>query len=296
MIFNMNLHNPDHDTNIAMQVLAAMLALLLLSAFIPNYGAQAEMIPIDEVEEEIELYDDPDWEDEYIILDDPAYFMTDEELDEIDYVDYAGTGGSAFESDEEESIVYDSQENDDSVSDLDETAADAEEAVSSSGIPVITSVGKTNVKVHGVKSKNKLIEYTIPEELLAADPNFLALMVEAEKYIGYPYVYGASNPSIGFDCSGFVSWVFMKSGVYDTGRRGANGLHSLCTEVDEADLRPGDLVFFKGTMGKDVKGITHVGIYVGNGMMIHAGDPVGFADIRSEKWSKKINCYGRLPY
>ena len=173
---------------------------------------------------------------------------------------------------------------------------EAEEAESFSDVPIITSVGKTNVKVNGVKSKYKLIEYTIPEELLTDDSDFLALMAEAEKYIGYPYVYGGSRPGTGFDCSGFVCWVFIHSGVYDTGRRGANGLHSICTEVDEADIRPGDLVFFKGTMGRKVKGITHVGIYVGNGMMIHAGDPVGFADLRSEKWSKKINCYGRLPY
>lgn len=162
-------------------------------------------------------------------------------------------------------------------------------------IPVITSVGKTNVKVAGVKSKNKLVQYTIPESLLLADDNFLALMVEAEKYIGYPYVYGGSKPSTGFDCSGFVCWVFRKSGVYDTGRVGAKGLYSMCTDVSYADVRPGDLVFFEKTMGNDVQGITHVGIYVGNDMMIHAGDPVGFADLKSEKWSKKLYGYGRLP-
>lgn len=79
-------------------------------------------------------------------------------------------------------------------------------------IPVITSEGKSNVKIAGVKSKNKLVRYTIPETLLRADENFLALMVEAEKYIGYPYVYGGSKPSTGFDCSGFVCWVFRQSG------------------------------------------------------------------------------------
>lgn len=161
--------------------------------------------------------------------------------------------------------------------------------------PVITSVGKTNVKVDGVKSKNKLIKYTIPEALLRADPNFLALMVETEKYIGYPYVYGGSKPSSGFDCSGFVCWVFRKSGVYNTGRVGANGLYSMCTPISREEARPGDLVFFEKTMGSDVKGITHVGIYVGNDMMIHAGDPVGFADLKSEKWAKKIYGFGRLP-
>ena len=84
----------------------------------------------------------------------------------------------------------------------------------------------------GVKSKNKLKEYTIPDELLMADSNFAALMMEADKYIGYPYVYGASNPREGFDCSGFVCWVFIHSGVYNTGRRGATGLHTMCEEVD----------------------------------------------------------------
>ncbi len=162
-------------------------------------------------------------------------------------------------------------------------------------IPVITSVGKSNVKVAGVKSKNKLVQYTIPESLLLADDNFLSLMVEAEKYIGYPYVYGGSKPSTGFDCSGFVCWVFRKSGVYDTGRVGAKGLYSLCKDVSYEDARPGDLVFFEKTMGSDVQGITHVGIYVGNDMMIHAGDPVGFADLKSEKWAKKLYGYGRLP-
>lgn len=162
-------------------------------------------------------------------------------------------------------------------------------------IPVISSVGKTNVKIHGVQSKYKLVNYTIPEQLLRADPDFLALMVEAEKYIGYPYVYGASNPDTGFDCSGYVCWVFANSGVCDVGRMGANGLYSLCSDVSKEDARPGDLVFFEKTMGADVKGITHVGIYVGNDMMIHAGDPVGFADLKSEKWSNRLYGFGRLP-
>lgn len=99
----------------------------------------------------------------------------------------------------------------------------------------------------------------------------------------------------GFDCSGFVCWVFNNSGVCDVGRTGANGLYSLCSDVSKANARPGDLVFFEKTMGADVKGITHVGIYVGNDMMIHAGDPVGFADLKSEKWSKRLYGFGRLP-
>ncbi len=160
----------------------------------------------------------------------------------------------------------------------------------------ITSIGRENKKINGIKSKNKLLEYTIPEELLYEDPSFAALMLEADKYIGYPFVYGASNPNEGFDCSGFVSWVFIHSGVYNTGRRGATGLHSLCEEIDSEDIRPGDLVFFHGTMGPEVKGITHVGIYVGNHMMLHAGDPVGFANLEDSKWQECLDCYGRLPF
>ena len=117
----------------------------------------------------------------------------------------------------------------------------------------------------------------------------------AAQFLGVPYVYGGSKPSTGFDCSGFVCWVFRQSGVYDTGRLGAKGLYSLCTDVSRDEARPGDLVFFTKTMGADVKGITHVGIYVGNNMMLHAGDPVGFADLQSDKWAKKIYAFGRLP-
>ncbi|MBR3586416.1 MAG: C40 family peptidase [Oscillospiraceae bacterium] len=161
-------------------------------------------------------------------------------------------------------------------------------------IPVITSVGKVNVRVHGVKSRGSLVKYTIPEQLLAADPDFLALMVEAEKYIGYPYVYGAGNPDTGFDCSGFVCWVFNQSGVYKTRRLGATGLYAICEDIPTEEARPGDLVFFEKTIDS-TKGITHVGIYVGNGMMIHAGDPVGFADLKNGQWARKIYAYGRLP-
>ena len=229
----------NEDTNMmtAKQVLALILALIIMSAFFPGQSAFAE-------EEESDF----GWEG-VLILDDPEYFM--------------------FDEDEE----------------------DAEEDT----FPVITSVGKKNVKINGVKSKGTLVKYTIPEQLLRDDPNFLALMIEAEKYIGYPYVYGAANPDTGFDCSGFVCWVFRLSGVYKTKRLGANGLYSLCTDIPREEARPGDLVFFEKTMGADVKGITHVGIYVGNNMMIHAGDPVGFADLKSEQWAKKIYGFGRLP-
>ena len=230
-------NNEDTNMMTAKQVLALILTLIIMSAFFPGQGAFAE-------EEESDF----GWEG-VLILDDPEYFM--------------------FDEDEE----------------------DAEEDT----FPVITSVGKKNVKINGVKSKGTLVKYTIPEQLLRDDPNFLALMIEAEKYIGYPYVYGAANPDTGFDCSGFVCWVFRHSGVYKTKRLGANGLYSLCTDIPREEARPGDLVFFEKTMGADVKGITHVGIYVGNNMMIHAGDPVGFADLKSEQWAKKIYGFGRLP-
>ena len=168
------------------------------------------------------------------------------------------------------------------------------ESSADEGVPVITSVGKTNVKINGVKSKGRLVKYTVPEQLLA-DPDFLSLMIEAEKYIGYPYVYGGSNPETSFDCSGFVCWVFNQSGFCRLKRIGAKALYSLCTDIPREEARPGDLVFFEKTRGANVKGVTHVGIYVGNNMMIHAGDPIGFADLKSENWAKKIYGFGRLP-
>ena len=157
-------------------------------------------------------------------------------------------------------------------------------------IPVITSEGKSNVKIAGVKSKNKLVRYTIPETLLRADENFLALMVEAEKYIGYPYVYGGSKPSTGFDCSGFVSWVINHSG-WNVGRLGAQGLYNICTPTSSP--KPGDLVFFKGTY--DTPGVSHCGIYVGDGKMLHCGDPIGYANLNTSYWQSHFYAYGRLP-
>lgn len=107
--------------------------------------------------------------------------------------------------------------------------------------------------------------YDIPDETLASSPTFAALMAETEKYIGYPYVWGGASPETSFDCSGFVSYVFTNSGVYNTGRLGTKGLRSLCRNIPVAQAEPGDVVFFEGTMGDGVDGITHCGIYVGNG-------------------------------
>ena len=137
--------------------------------------------------------------------------------------------------------------------------------------------------------------YDIPQETLDADPSFAALMEEATKYIGYPYVWGGASPETSFDCSGFVSYVFTNSSVYNTGRLGAKGLRSLCRNVPDEQAQPGDIVFFEGTMGADVAGITHCGIYVGNGMMLHCGNPIGYADLSDAYWQTHFHSFGRVP-
>ena len=137
--------------------------------------------------------------------------------------------------------------------------------------------------------------YDIPQETLDADPTFATLMEEATKYIGYPYVWGGDSPETSFDCSGFVSYVFTNSGVYNIGRLGATGLYNMCRKVSVEDAKPGDIVFFEGTMGDDVDGITHCGIYVGNNMMIHCGSPIGYADLTDSYWRQHIVGFGRCP-
>lgn len=137
--------------------------------------------------------------------------------------------------------------------------------------------------------------YDIPQETLDADPAFATLMEEACKYIGYPYVWGGASPETSFDCSGFVSYVFTNSGVYNTGRLGAKGLHSLCSRVSQDEVKPGDIVFFEDTMGEDVEGITHCGIYVGNHTMLHCGNPIGFADLEDAYWQTHFHSFGRIP-
>ena len=140
------------------------------------------------------------------------------------------------------------------------------------------------------------LEYDVPQALLDADPQFAALIAEAEQYIGFPYVWGGADPETSFDCSGFVSWVYTNSGVYNIGRLGATGLHGMCSAVSADEARPGDLVFFSGTMGAEVGGITHVGIYVGNGMMIHCGNPISYADLSDTYWQQHFDSFGRVPY
>jgi len=134
-------------------------------------------------------------------------------------------------------------------------------------------------------------DYDIPPEALD-DEVFAAIIKEAEKYLGYRYVWGGSSPSTSFDCSGFVSWVINHSG-WDVGRLGAQGLCNICTPVSSANVKPGDLVFFTGTY--DTPGVSHVGIYVGNNMMIHCGDPISYANLNSSYWQSHFYRYGRLP-
>ena len=133
--------------------------------------------------------------------------------------------------------------------------------------------------------------YEIPPEALE-DETFAAIIAEAEKYLGYPYVWGGSNPNTSFDCSGYVSWVINHSG-WNVGRLGAQGLCNICTPVTGAQARPGDLIFFKGTY--DTPGVSHVGIYVGNGMMIHCGNPISYANVNTTYWKNHFYAYGRLP-
>lgn len=136
-------------------------------------------------------------------------------------------------------------------------------------------------------------DYEISAEALS-DPQFAAMIKEAEKYLGYPYVWGGSSPSTSFDCSGFVSWVVNNCGVgWNIGRLGADGLRHICTRVSSANVKPGDLVFFQGTY--DTAGASHVGIYVGNNKMVHCGDPIQYADLGSSYWQSRFLSYGRLP-
>lgn len=133
--------------------------------------------------------------------------------------------------------------------------------------------------------------YDIPPEALE-DEAFATMIAEAEKYLGYPYVWGGSSPSTSFDCSGFVSWVINHSG-WSVGRLGAQGLYNICTPVSSAQAKPGDLIFFKGTY--DTPGVSHVGIYVGGGMMIHCGSPISYTSINTNYWQAHYFSFGRLP-
>ena len=140
---------------------------------------------------------------------------------------------------------------------------------------------------------NPPADYDVNPEYLN-DEKFATLITEAEKYLGYPYVWGGSNPDTSFDCSGFVSYVLTNSGLVNTGRLGAQGLYNVCTPVSKANAQPGDLIFFVGTY--DTPGVSHVGIYVGDGVMIHCGDPIQYTSINSSYWQQHFYAFGRPAY
>ena len=140
---------------------------------------------------------------------------------------------------------------------------------------------------------NPPADYDVNPEYLN-DEKFATLITEAEKYLGYPYVWGGSNPDTSFDCSGFVSYVLTNSGLVNTGRLGAQGLYNVCTSVSKANAQPGDLIFFVGTY--DTPGVSHVGIYVGDGVMIHCGDPIQYTSINSSYWQQHFYAFGRPAY
>ena len=140
---------------------------------------------------------------------------------------------------------------------------------------------------------NPPADYDVPEAYLS-DETFNTILTEAQRYLGYPYVWGGSSPQTSFDCSGFVSWVLTNSGVCNTGRLGAQGLYNICTPVSRTNAKPGDLIFFVGTY--DTPGVSHCGIYVGDGMMIHCGDPINFSSIDTSYWQAHFYAFGRPRY
>lgn len=144
----------------------------------------------------------------------------------------------------------------------------------------------------GVGGSGGGFKYDIPSEALS-DEKFARMIKEAEKYLGMPYVWGGSSPSISFDCSGFVCWVINNCGNgWSVGRTTANGLRGKCSYVSPADAQPGDLIFFEKTY--NTVGASHVGIYVGNGMMIHCGDPISYTSINSTYWQSHFLGFGRI--
>ena len=136
-------------------------------------------------------------------------------------------------------------------------------------------------------------DYEIPPEALS-DERFAAMIAEAEKYLGYPYVWGGSSPSTSFDCSGFVCWVINQSGVGSVGRTTAQGIFNYTTPIAPGEAKPGDIIFFTGTYDSG-SAVSHVGIYAGNGMMIHCGNPISYASVNTPYWQSHFYSYGRLP-
>ena len=137
------------------------------------------------------------------------------------------------------------------------------------------------------------VKYDVPQELLDADPKFAALVKEANKYLGYPYVWGGHSPKTGFDCAGFIYWIFNNSGVASFGHQGAQGLYDSSRKVSPENARPGDVIFFSGTIEGE-SGITHCGLYVGNNHFIHCGNPCSYADLTDAYWQEHFAGYGRF--
>lgn len=166
-----------------------------------------------------------------------------------------------------------------------------------------TGKGKTSIRFEKAEAKpnGKLRQNPLSrpvQEITHAAHNEVRKVeqenVGVEKYIGYPYVWGGSNPSTFFDCSGFVSWALTNSGVCNVGRLSAQGLYNISTPVPTSNAQPGDLIFFKGTY--DTPGISHVGIYAGGGMMLHCGDPIRYVTINTSYWQSHFYTFARPPY
>lgn len=138
------------------------------------------------------------------------------------------------------------------------------------------------------------VTYSGPKPEAYSDATFAQLMGEATKYIGYPYVWGGSSPSTSFDCSGFVCWAYTHSGVYNLPRTTAQGIYNQCAPISRSEAKPGDLVFFTKTYVSS-EPVTHIGIYVGDGQMLHCGNPIKYASIDTDYWTSKFYGFGRLP-
>ena len=145
----------------------------------------------------------------------------------------------------------------------------------------------------GTPGGGEYTDYEIPPEALS-DERFAAMIAEAEKYLGYPYVWGGSSPSTSFDCSGFVCWVINQSGAGSVGRTTAQGIFNYTTPIAPSEAKPGDIIFFTGTYDSG-SAVSHVGIYAGNGMMIHCGNPISYASVNTPYWQSHFYSYGRLP-
>lgn len=145
----------------------------------------------------------------------------------------------------------------------------------------------------GTPGGGQYTDYEIPPEALS-DERFAAMIAEAEKYLGYPYVWGGSSPSTSFDCSGFVCWVINHSGAGSVGRTTAQGIFNHTTPIAPSEAKPGDIIFFTGTYDSG-SAVSHVGIYVGNGMMIHCGNPISYASVNTPYWQSHFYSYGKLP-